>query len=193
MTDHWFHTDEKEDIITSLEMLADSLNRVEDNSAMWKWAIIATHSTLQTAIGLHLRTSNNFLVAKQKDAEAWLRAHEEGTSYPEMMMDTFPNLYLKLKQNEIEGFKFKPRGSQGRSIKKINRFRNEFIHFMPKGWSIEISGMPRIRIDCLDVIAELDENTLCRKWESEEQRARFRTLLDLCQAKLNKLDLKYGT
>ncbi len=138
--------------------------------------VIATHSALQSAVGFYLRTiGNNLLVAKQKDAEAWLKAHKEHTPYPEMMMDKFPNLYRKLKRNEIEGFKFTPRGSQERSIKKINEFRNDFIHFMPKGWSIEISGMPRICIDCMDVIAELDENTLRTRWEDEYQRARFKS------------------
>jgi len=193
MTDHWLQTDEREDVITSLAMLDVSLNQVEKDVAAWKWVVIATHSALQSAIGFHLRTGNNFLVAKQEDAKAWLRAHEEGTPYPEMMMDRFPNLYRKLKQNEIEGFKFVPHGSQGPSIKKINKFRNEFIHFMPKGWSIEISGMPRICIDCLDVVVELDENTLHRRWEDENQRTRFRMFVTSCLSKLNQLEHEYDT
>lgn len=47
---------------------------------------------------------------------------------------------------------FKPSGSQGESVKRLNRLRNEFIHFVPKGWSLEISGLPQIFFDCLNII-----------------------------------------
>ena len=36
-------------------------------------------------------------------------------------------------------------------MKNLNFIRNEFVHFTPKGWSLELSGAPRIAIDCLDV------------------------------------------
>ena len=44
---------------------------------------------------------------------------------------------------------FKP-GTQGRSVKQLNKLRNEFIHFVPKGWSLEVDA--RIVDDCLNVI-----------------------------------------
>ena len=34
-------------------------------------------------------------------------------------------------------------------------FRNNFEHYIPKLWSIEIHGLPRITIDVLDVISFL--------------------------------------
>ncbi len=193
MNEHWLHTDEKADLVTSLAMLELALGQVEKDIAAWKWVVIATHSALQSAIACHLGSlGNSFLVAKQEDAEAWLKAHDDGTPYPEMMMDSFPNLCHKLKQYEIEGFKFVPHGTQGRSIKKINEYRNEFVHFMPKGWSLEVSGLPEICKDCLDVINELDEHTLRWRWHDDQQSS-FRSLLNSCLEKLKQLKLEYDT
>ena len=194
MNEHWLHTDEKADLVASLALLEVALDQATKDIAAWKWVVIATHSALQSAIACHLGAiGNRFLVAKQEDAEAWLKAHDEGTPYPEMMMDSFPNLYDKLKHEEIYSYKFAPRGTQGRSIKKINEYRNEFVHFMPKGWALELSGLPAMCIDCLDVINELDEHTLHVRWQDDFQRASFRTLLNLCLEKLKGLKTKYGT
>jgi len=193
MNEHWLHTDEKADVIASLQMLDVALGQTQKDIAAWKWVVIAIHSALQSAIACHLGAlGNSFLVAKQEDAEAWLKAHEDGTPYPEMMMDSFPNLYHKLKQCEIEGFKFVPHGTQGRSIKKVNEYRNEFVHFMPKGWSLEVSGLPEICKDCLDVVNQLDEHTLHSRWRDGQQSS-FKTLLNLCLEKLRRLEIEYGT
>lgn len=44
-------------------------------------------------------------------------------------------------------------GEQANSIKALKAaFRNEFEHFQPKAWSIEIHGFPQMAIDVLDVI-----------------------------------------
>ena len=41
---------------------------------------------------------------------------------------------------------------QRKSFKLLNGLRNQFAHFTPMGWSIEISGLPRIFNDMLAVI-----------------------------------------
>jgi hypothetical protein len=194
MNEYWLQTDDQSDIIVSLSLVAVALDQAENDTAMWKWVVIATHSTLQSAIACHLRgAGNNLLVAKKEDAEAWLRAHDQGTARPEMMMDWFPNLYHKLKNIEIDGFKFTPQGNQGRSINKINEYRNDFVHFMVNGFSLEISGLPEICKDCLDVVSELDEHTLYLRWHDNAQRVTFRNVLDMCLERLQKFEIKYGT
>lgn len=189
----WLRTDEKEDVIASLRMVDASARQVASDPATWKWVVIGTHSAIQSAMAFHLGFGNDLLVAKREDAVAWLQAHEDGAPYPSMMMDNFLNLYAKLKRHEVLGFKFAPHGTQGGSIKKLNHFRNEFIHFMPKGWSIELSGMPRICLDCLDIIEELDTNSLCMRWDDDSQRERFGVALASCQEHMKRLELEYGT
>jgi hypothetical protein len=69
-------------------------------------------------MALHLGFGNNLLVASEKDAVAWLDAHENGAPYPEMNMDNFLSLYKKLKKHEILGYRFKPNGTQDSSIQR---------------------------------------------------------------------------
>ncbi|HVZ99946.1 MAG TPA: hypothetical protein VG841_06490 [Caulobacterales bacterium] len=35
-------------------------------------------------------------------------------------------------------------GKEKKAIKRLMSLRNEFAHFSPKGWSVEISGLPEI-------------------------------------------------
>lgn len=191
MTEVWLRTDEKEDIITSLRMVSASCDLVKSDLAAWKWVVIGTHGAVQSGMVLYLGFGNDLLVARQKDAEEWLMAHEDGAPYPELIMDSFLNLYKKLKRSEILGYRYAPRGTQGRSIKRLNTLRNEFTHFMPRGWSIEMSGMPSICLDCLNVVAELDREALCVRWEDEAQMNTFRKFLELCCTRLETLRDEY--
>ena len=193
MHENWLRTDESEDAIISMTVVAETAPRVLDDIAYWKWTIISLHSAFQSAMVMYLSLGDDLLVMRQEDAESWLAAHDKGEPYPETMMDGFLNLYRKLKATERAGYSFRPNGTQGSSIKKLNSFRNEFVHFMPKGWSIEMTGMPSICKDCLDVIAELDHNFLCMRWESEEQMGRFRQQLRSAKATMDKLATVYGS
>lgn len=37
-------------------------------------------------------------------------------------------------------------------MNKLNELRNDFIHFLPKVWLIEVSGLPDIVNDCIAII-----------------------------------------
>lgn len=193
MNEVWLHTDEREDILASLRMLSTACDLVQADISAWKWIVIGTHSALQSAIAFHLGFGNDLLVARQEDAAAWLAAHEDGSPYPDTMMDSFPNLYKKLKQVDVLGYRFTPKGTQGSSIKRLNQFRNEFVHFMPKGWSVELTGMPTICADCLDVIASIDQSSLRMRWDDQEQHDAFCEMLELCQSKLGAIRNSYSS
>jgi hypothetical protein len=42
-----------------------------------------------------------------------------------------------------------------KDLDRLNALRNEFIHFVPKGLSLGVGGMPRIVGRCCDVIERL--------------------------------------
>jgi len=191
MNEIWFRTDEKEDAIAAMAMFAESSFRLLDDDKYWKWAIISLHNVFQSAMVIFLGVGDDFLVMRQEDAEAWLAAHENGDPYPDTKMDSFINLYGKLKKTTRGNYKFKPKGQQSRSIKKLNLFRNQFIHFMPMGWSIKMNGMPSICKDCLDIIRELEENFLCIRWADEEQREHFNNFLGQAIANIVKVASAY--
>jgi hypothetical protein len=157
----------------------------------WKWAIICLHSAVQSIMAFHLSFGNDLLVMSQQDAEAWLEAHDNGGPYPDTRMDSFLNLYKKIKKYKILGYSFSPEGQQGSSIKRLNWFRNEFVHFMPKGWSIEMSGMPAICWDCLKVIQKIGEGPIQMRWEDENQAILFNELVHTALTKTDELKKQY--
>ena len=169
MSDIWLRTDEREDAIASLKLYIDTINHCGEDVSYWKWALISLHSAVQAIMAIHIGFGNSLLVMRQEDAEAWLKAHDDGKPYPSTKMDTFLNLYKKIKRHIVFGYNFAPKAQQGRSMKRLNQFRNEFVHFMPKGWSIELSGMPHICLDCLDAIKELNSAFVHSRWDSEDQ------------------------
>lgn len=174
----WLRTDENEEAVTALEMVAESVRSVLGDLYRWKWVILTLHNAIQGFMVLALRGGNGLLALKDDVAAAWLEAYRQGTSYPQEKLDNFLNLYNKIKNDRmlfyVNSQKFVPTGSQGRSVKKLNELRNNFIHFVPKGWSLEVSGLPDICLDCLDIIEFLGwkcGNTLWHEL-SVEQRAK---------------------
>lgn len=47
--------------------------------------------------------------------------------------------------------KFAATPAQDESMKKPHEYRNEFVHFVPKGYTLIVGGLPKISLDCLAV------------------------------------------
>ena len=140
-------TDTFVETVSALEASSDELARVLRDSYRWKWVILALHSALQGMMALALEGSNGLRVLKPKDAKRWLDAYESGAPLPaDLEMDNFLNLYEKIKNDTILFYvtskKFTPEGTQGKSIKDLNRLRNQFIHFTPCSLSLVLNGLP---------------------------------------------------
>jgi len=87
---------------------------------------------------------------------------------------------------------FKPSGTQDRSIKKLNSLRNEFIHFVPKGWSLEVSGLPQIVDDCLDVIFFLGFECGNVIWHEMALETQTRDLIEKAKCDLSLIKKAYA-
>jgi len=161
--DLWLRTNETEEAISALEMLSEICPTLISDSYRWKWAIIATHNSLQGFMVLALRQGNGLLALKDKISQEWLKAHREGGKYPVEKLDNFLNLYKKIKSDRmlcyVHSKKFIAKDDHNWSVKKLNDLRNEFIHFVPKGWSLELLGLPEICLSCIEIV-----EFLC--WES---------------------------
>jgi hypothetical protein len=141
-TNHWI------DAVTSLETAQEFCSRVTLDETYWKWTLIAVHSGVQGFMVLALEHGNALLAMKNDIAARWLKAHNAGAPYPEEKMDFFLNLYEKVKSDAVcryvESKKFVPGPSHDYSMKKLNELRNNFIHFLPKVWSVELTGLPAV-------------------------------------------------
>jgi len=181
--ENWLRTDETQQAVLALQMATEHLQRVMDNPHHWQWVIVGLHNALQGFMVLALRGTNSINVLTDECAREWMAAYERRDgNYPEPKLDSFLNLYKKIKSDRMKMYvhsrSFKPSGTQGRSIKKLNSLRNEFIHFVPKGWSLEISGLPHIVGDCLNVISFLAFDCGNVVWHEQTLETQARILIE---------------
>lgn len=195
MNDHWLRTDEHEEVVSALEAVAEWSGRIETKIDFWKWVVLAMHNAVQGFMVITLRGSDGLRPLKNDIAAEWLIAYREGGKYPKEKLDSFLNLYKKIKSDSmlfyVHSKKFIPSGSQGRSIKKLNSLRDDFIHFLPKSWSLEVSGLPQICLDCIDVIEFLGWESGNVPWYDENHRERARQAIDLARARLIDIEKTY--
>lgn len=179
--DLWLRTDEHEEAVSALEMVAELSALVLDDCYRWKWVIIAIHNALQGFMVLALRQGNGLKALKDKIAAQWLKAFREDGEYPREELDTFLNLYKKVKSDQMICFGhsqiFKAKNNHDESVKQLNRFRNEFIHFVPKCCSLELAGLPDTCLDCLEVVRFLGWESGNVPWYEEEHKQRAETAL----------------
>ena len=137
-------------------MAGHFLARTEEDKYYWKWMLVALHNSLQGFMACALTGGDGLAILKDRVAQKWLTVQQDGLPLPHEQLDTFLNLYKKIKSAQMlfnSGSKqFIPRGRQDWSVRKLNRLRNHFIHFTPKSWVLEVSDLPKISRDCIQVI-----------------------------------------
>jgi hypothetical protein len=126
----------------------------------------------------------------------WLKAHESGGIYPESRMDFFLSLYEKVKSDavcrHVHSKKFVPGPSHDHSMEKLNELRNHFIHFFPKGWAIQVAGLPKLCIDCLEVAHFLGWESMTILWHNASLIERGREASVQLRFNLEELDAQYN-
>ena len=175
----YLRTDTQEEAISALQMAASSLEAIAIDCYRWKWAVLALHAAVQGFMVLGLRGSNDFEVLSSAAAKDWLAAVEAGDPPPldQKRLDSFLGLYRKVKSDRmlryVNSKQFRPGKTHDRSLAMLNELRNEFTHFLPKHWSLEVSGLPSICGDCLDLIEFLGWDSGNVMWidEGSETRA----------------------
>ena len=73
------------------------------------------------------------------------------------------------------------------AVKKLNEFRNEFVHFVPKGWSLETLGLPEICLNCLEIIEFLIWESGNIVFHKENQQLRAMSSLKIAKSVLSEI------
>lgn len=68
--------------------------------------------------------------------------------------------------------------SQKRSFGKLNALRNQFTHFAPTGWSIELSGISQLVIDIFDIIKAIANDYYPFRHLKADERTELKILID---------------
>ncbi len=191
----YLRTDEESEVANALRMAARLTAELEADPALWRWIIIALHNAAQGMMVLSLRHGNGFLALTDECFKGTMEAHNSNLPPPQKL-DTYLNLYAKVKSpntGQVGGNKrFSPKGTQGTSIKRLNNFRNEFSHFTPKGWSLELDGLPRICRDVIALISFLGWQTQNVFWHDERARKESQTSAEAFVVAMNRLESYYA-
>ncbi|WP_185997917.1 hypothetical protein [Novosphingobium sp.] len=152
----WVQTDEAEDVAGSLRHALHCADYVSDDAQAWKWVALALHSALQGACVCHLTTSFAPVGAvTPRNAAEWISFAEQSRTDPAA---TPPRTQLMVLPDLLKAVrKPKSAGDRGNDVgirisdaefvwlKKFHdTVRNQFVHFEPMGWSLEVSGIPQI-------------------------------------------------
>lgn len=183
--------------LKSLEVVADFLPKVISDNYHWRWIVISLHNAVQGLMVCALKGGGGLNVLKDDVKDQWLQAYRNNSGdYPVEILDSYLNLYKKVKSEKMviycQSIKFVPQGQQGWSIKKLNRLRNKFIHFLPGGLLLEVSGLPNISIDCISLIDFLvfESGNI---WPDRKTQINIRHLIDKIMKEIYKIKKVYET
>ena len=156
MTENWIQTDEAQDVAGSIRQVLRTAQFVKEDPSAWKWVALALHSALQGACVCHLTTTAQPIGAiTEQNAIEWLAYFEDSRANPNAIP---PRTYLMILPDLLKAVR-KPNSAGDRSnasgleisdseLQWLRRFhdevRNQFVHFQPISWSIEVSGIPEL-------------------------------------------------
>ena len=161
----YVHTDEHQDVLGSLEHCALSLQQARRSDRAWKWVVLSLHSALQGAMVCHLSGTAQLGALTKKSAEKWLERYDkdEDQPLPRECVASAKELFKRLSSPLLRiehgcGQIIVITEKQQRSFMRLHNLRNEFSHFRPKGWSIELEFIEEVIEDVLDVLCMIQKD-----------------------------------
>lgn len=155
----YFRVNEISEPLNAIVMAKEFLEHTEQDTYYLKWTVIAIHNALQGFMVLTLMGTSSLSIIIWKE-EYHGKTPYEVLNDPDKRLIGFSELFKRIKSKEyMQNNEFKgTTHSINNSIKELNRIRNQFIHYLPLGWSIGIQGIARILLDSLLVISFLTKD-----------------------------------
>ena len=198
----YVRTDECQDVLASLEHCALSLSQARQSDRAWKWVVLSLHSALQGAMVCHLSGTAQLGALTKECAEKWREWHDRNRrgeitwikgvdefggpikrigkkedQPPREFVANANELFKRLSCPSLRidhgcGEIISITEKQRKSFKRLHNLRNEFSHFSPKGWSIELEFIEEIIGDIIDVLCSiLDDHWPFRNMSAEDMSA----------------------
>lgn len=190
MVEHWIRTNEAEDVAGSIRHVIRAAQFVGTDTQTWKWVVLALHSALQGACVCHLTTTAAPVGAvTEKNAGEWLEYFECSPTNPivkppKTHLMGLPDLLSAIRKPHSAG---DGSNSMGVTISEselrwLGRFhkdiRNQFVHFEPKLWSLEVTGIPELAKLTTRIISEILKMGWAFRHLTSEQREQMEQSLE---------------
>jgi len=165
-----------------LERAGVFIQETTSDPKAWKWVILALHGALYGfAICACKGSSNATVIRKNK------KGHEKLITLDEALKMCQDKTWMGTLHG---GLSLNLSASQADSIRRLKAtLRNNFEHFTPKGWSIEMHGFPQIAMDILDVIRFLSIETFRYQHLNQSQRNKIKSVVYQSKRSLKNSDL----
>lgn len=165
MTEQWVKTDEAEDVAGSIRHALRVATFLQEDPQAWKWVMLALHSALQGACVCHLTTTAAPVGAltKQNTVE-WLKFLEQRdpeAQAPKTYLMGLPDMLKAVRKPHSAGDCSNDTGILISDVELTwlrdlhGEVRNQFVHFEPMGWSIEVSGVPEFARTVARILSEM--------------------------------------
>jgi hypothetical protein len=182
MAENWIRMDEAEDVAGSIRHVIRAAQVVGDDPLAWKWVVLALHSALQGACVCHLTTTAAPVGAvTDRNAGEWLAYFEDSRTNPKAKppkthLMGLPDLLAAVREPHSAGDRSNTAGvviseSELNWLRRFHRdIRNQFAHFEPMGWSIEVSGIPEIAKLAARIIGDILQIGWAFRHQDDAQR-----------------------
>lgn len=189
MSETWIRTDEAEDVAGSIRHVVRAAKFVGEDPLAWKWVVMALHSALQGACICHLTTTAAPVGAvTERNAGEWLTYWENSRTDPNAKppkthLMAFPDLLKAVREPYSAGDRSNAAGVaiSESELNWLHHFhkdvRNQFAHFEPMGWSIEVSGIPEIAKLIARIIGDILQMGWAFRHQDGTQREEMRRSL----------------
>lgn len=167
VTETWLSTDEADDTAGSIRHALLCHDNVGRDPHAWKWLALAIHSALQGGCVCHLVTTASPVGAVYpKNAAEFLQYFEDSRSDPNARppvarLMALPDLLKAVRKPHSAGDRSNEIGVSisDAELTWLRSFhttvRNQFVHFEPIGWSLEVSGLPEIAALTAKILSEI--------------------------------------
>lgn len=166
----WLRFTAETNALDFLERAGQFIQQTESDITAWKWVILSLHGAMYGfAICACRSTSYENIIRRTKKGVERLITLDEALA---LCQDSnwMGTLY--------GGKPLELTARQKYSIKILKQsLRNNFEHYIPKGWSIEIHWLPNIAMDILDVIRFLSVETFRYQHLNQTQRRKIKSII----------------
>lgn len=161
---------EETNALDYLERAGEFIKSTSSDPKAWKWVILSLHGALYGfAISACKGSDYQSVVRKTK------KGHERLITLDEALKMCQDKKWMGTLSS---GLALNLSPSQEDSIRRLKAtLRNNFEHYIPGGWSIEMHGFPRISMDILDVIRFLAVETLRYQHLNQTQRRKIKSIV----------------
>lgn len=140
----FFRTDNLSEPYNALRMTEYFISQINEDEYNLKWSIISMHNSLQGFMVLALRGTSGLSVIKHSKKNRGKSAYDILIN-SDNQLDYFLNLFDKIQKDKymqqyVGSKTFICNDDIKRSVEWLNETRNNFIHYLLSGYSIEIES-----------------------------------------------------